>query len=122
MVSGVIEKMEQKYIPHRHSNHNATKNLTDFNHTSDIYLLDPDPQKAKLMIMIASTFCVGLFQMVLFIFHLGVLTFFLSETLIKGFILGCSIHVSVSQLKHILGLEIPTRHGLFEIPYVNNKY
>ncbi len=121
MVSELIESLDHKYIPmfDQQSSTNESQNLSSYLNFNNTFLEHKtDREHTRLMIMIACTFWVGIFQMAMFMFHLGVLASLFSETLIKGFILGCSFHVSVLQLKHLLGLEIDHHYGLFEIPHV----
>ncbi len=53
------------------------------------------------------TFMAGAFQLGLGLARLGVLTNFVSHTVVVGFTAGAAILIATSQLKHILGVTIP---------------
>lgn len=50
---------------------------------------------------------VGLFQLLMGVFRLGFLVNFLSQPVIGGYTLAAAIIIAASQLRHLLGLEIP---------------
>lgn len=52
-------------------------------------------------------------------FRLGNLAALLSEPLVNGFTTGAAIHVTISQLKDVFGIQIPRRKGAFKAVYVN---
>lgn len=49
---------------------------------------------------------------------LGSLSKILSPSLVSGFTTGAAFHVLTSQVKHMLGLSMPKRYGIFKIPLV----
>lgn len=51
----------------------------------------------------------------MFVFRLGILSFLLSECLVSGFTTGAAIHVATSQVKDLLGLELPRITGNFKL-------
>lgn len=51
-------------------------------------------------------------------FRLGSLAALLSEPLVNGFTTGAAVHVFVSQLKDLFGVQIPRHKGAFKIIYV----
>ncbi|NND07056.1 MAG: solute carrier family 26 protein [Saprospiraceae bacterium] len=57
---------------------------------------------------------VGLLQFGLGLFKLGFLVNFLSHPVISGFTSAAAIIIGISQLKHLLGLEISRGHNVFE--------
>ena len=57
------------------------------------------------------TFLAGAFQLGLGIARLGVLTNFVSHTVVVGFTAGAAILIATSQIKHALGLSIPQGLG-----------
>lgn len=54
-------------------------------------------------------------------FRLGSLSALLSEPLVNGFTTGAAVHVTVSQLKDLFGIQIPRHKGAFKIVYVSGK-
>ena len=65
----------------------------------------------NLDIAVAVTFCVGIIQTVLGIIRLGSLTVVITDVIVSSFTVGASFHVLTSQVKHILGLQLPTVSG-----------
>ncbi|XP_018335146.1 solute carrier family 26 member 6-like [Agrilus planipennis] len=63
------------------------------------------------------SFLVGFIQIIMYAFRLGILSVLLSDTLVSGFTTAAAIQVFTSQLKDILGVEIPKITGYFEIIY-----
>lgn len=55
------------------------------------------------------------FQLIMYVFRLGILSFLLSECLVSGFTTGAAIHVFTSQVKDLLGLELPRIKGYFKL-------
>lgn len=51
----------------------------------------------------------------MYVFRLGVLSFLLSECLVSGFTTGAAIHVFTSQIKDLLGLDLPRIKGYFKV-------
>jgi len=60
-------------------------------------------------------FLVGAIQFVLGIFRLGFLVNFLSHPVVSGFISAAALIIGLSQLKHLLGIDIPRSHHVHEI-------
>lgn len=63
----------------------------------------------------AVTLMVGLVQILMYVFRLGVVCTILSETLVSGFTAGAAIHVVTSQMKELLGVRIASHNGMFQI-------
>ncbi|KAM3926869.1 sulfate transporter-like [Leptodactylus fuscus] len=57
------------------------------------------------------TFMVGVYQILMGLFHLGFISMYLSEPLLSGFVTGSSLTIVTSQMKYVLGLKIPRRDG-----------
>ena len=57
------------------------------------------------------TFLAGAFQLGLGLARLGVLTNFVSHTVVVGFTAGAAILIATSQLKHVMGITIPQGEG-----------
>ena len=58
---------------------------------------------------------VGVIQFLLGIFRLGFLVNFLSHPVISGFTSAAALIIGLSQLKHLLGISIPSSHYINEI-------
>lgn len=64
---------------------------------------------------IALAFFVGLIQFLLGAFRLGFLVNFLSHPVISGFTSAAALIIGLSQLKHLLGIDIARSHHVHEI-------
>ncbi len=65
---------------------------------------------AYITLVLTLTFLVGVFQLLMGLARLGMLVNFISHSVIIGFTAGAALLIFTSQLKHVLGIEIP--HGL----------
>ncbi len=78
---------------------------------------DSDPaymqQYIELAILLA--LMVGVFQLTLGLLRLGFLVNFLSQPVISGFTSAAALIIGFSQLKHLLGIDIPRSNYLHEI-------
>ncbi|CAK9795466.1 Slc26a5 [Anthophora plagiata] len=88
------------------ANPNGTSILS--NHPVE-YLYTP------IQVATAVTLMVGIFQIIMYIFHLGIITALLSEPLVSSFTTGAAVYVLVSQIKDLLGLKIPKQKGYFKL-------
>jgi SulP family sulfate permease len=61
------------------------------------------------------TFLAGAFQLGLGMARLGILTNFVSHTVVIGFTAGAAILIITSQMKHILGIDIPRGEEFLEV-------
>lgn len=70
-------------------------------------------------VIVASSlgFLVGIMQLAMGIFQVGFVVMYLSDTLVSGFTTAAAIHILVSQLKFILGLQVPGLSGPLSIIY-----
>lgn len=59
--------------------------------------------------------------MLMSFFRLGSLAALLSEPLVNGFTTGAAVHVTVSQIKDLFGIQIPRHKGAFKIIYVSSS-
>lgn len=57
------------------------------------------------------------FQLGMGFFRLGTLAALLSDPLVNGFTTGAAVHVTVSQLKDVLGVQVPRYKGAFKIVF-----
>lgn len=71
----------------------------------------------EMYILLAITLAlfVGLIQFFLGVFRLGFLVNFLSHPVISGFTSAAALIIGLSQLKHLLGVNIPRSHHVHEI-------
>ena len=71
----------------------------------------------EMYILMAVTLAllVGAIQFLLGIFRLGFLVNFLSHPVISGFTSAAALIIGLSQLKHLLGVDIPRSHHVHEI-------
>ena len=71
----------------------------------------------ELYILLAITLAlmIGLLQFLLGVFRLGFLVNFLSHPVISGFTSAAALIIGLSQLKHLLGVNIPRSHHINEI-------
>lgn len=59
----------------------------------------------------------------MFILRLGIISSLLSESLVSGFTTGAAIYVLISQVKDLLGLQLPKRKIThFKLVYVSTLY
>lgn len=68
-----------------------------------------------IALTIALAFFVGVIQFLLGAFRLGFLVNFLSHPVISGFTSAAALIIGLSQLKHLLGVDIPRSHHVHEI-------
>ncbi len=68
-----------------------------------------------ILLAITLTLMVGLIQLLLGVFQLGFLVNFLSHPVISGFTSAAALIIGLSQLKHLLGINIPSSHHIHEI-------
>ncbi|MCB9235057.1 MAG: solute carrier family 26 protein [Bacteroidia bacterium] len=74
------------------------------------------PESAEyLQLAILLAFMVGVMQFALGAFRLGFLVNFLSRPVISGFTSAAALIIAFSQLKHLLGVEIPRSQNVLEI-------
>jgi MFS superfamily sulfate permease-like transporter len=76
---------------------------------------------ASYAITIATTlaFTVGIFQLLLCIFHLGFVTSFFSDSFISGYTTGTAVLVFTSQVPDIFGLTLKRYVGPLNVVYVS---
>ncbi|NND34969.1 MAG: solute carrier family 26 protein [Saprospiraceae bacterium] len=68
-----------------------------------------------LQLAILLALMVGLIQFLLGVFRLGFLVNFLSHPVISGFTSAAAILIGLSQVKHLLGVDLPRSHHVHEI-------
>lgn len=68
-----------------------------------------------LMLAFILAFLVGAIQLAAGVFRLGFLVNFLSHPVISGFTSAAALIIGLSQLKHLLGINLPRSHHVHEI-------
>lgn len=58
-------------------------------------------------------------QLIMGILQFGFIVVYLSDTLVSGFTTAAAVHILVSQLKFVLGLDVPGISGPLSIIYVS---
>lgn len=61
----------------------------------------------------------SLWQLAMGVLQVGFVVMYLSDTLVSGFTTAAAIHILVSQLKFVLGLEVPGISGPLSLIYVS---
>ena len=78
---------------------------------------------AYISLAISLAIMVGAIQLLLGIFRLGFLVNFLSHPVISGFTSAAALIIGLSQLKHLLGIDIPRTNHIYEIiKYAFDKF
>ncbi|KAM4022957.1 solute carrier family 26 member 6-like [Anomaloglossus baeobatrachus] len=72
---------------------------------------------ARIQVATALTLLVGIFQILLGLVQFGFVVTYLSEPLVRGYTTAAALHVTVSQLKSILGVEISQRSHPLSLIY-----
>uniref|UniRef100_A0A1B6KMM7 STAS domain-containing protein n=1 Tax=Graphocephala atropunctata TaxID=36148 RepID=A0A1B6KMM7_9HEMI len=75
------------------------------------------PVYSPMEVATCVTFMVAIYQLLMYIFRMGIMCSLLSETLVNGFTAGAAIHVFTSQIKDLLGMKISKYNGNFQIIY-----
>ncbi|XP_008288999.1 chloride anion exchanger-like [Stegastes partitus] len=84
-------------------------NITAFNG------LTTDEQ--RVLVASSVTFLAGLMQLAMGILQVGFVVMYLSDTLVSGFTTAAAIHILVSQLKFVLGMQVPGISGPLALIY-----
>ncbi|XP_068162837.1 chloride anion exchanger-like isoform X2 [Antennarius striatus] len=71
----------------------------------------------RVLVASSVTFLVGIMQLAMGVFQVGFVVMYLSETLVSGFTTAAAVHILVSQLKFVLGLEVRGITGMLSIIY-----
>ena len=121
MVANVLADLEPKYAPPVGFNRliyeeNLKNNIS--NGFEATHFLSDDREKARVLIVMANAFCVGIVQLIMFVFQLGFLTSYLSEPFVNSYLAGCAVHVFTSQMKFLFGIHLTSFVGILKIPKV----
>ncbi|XP_054911710.1 chloride anion exchanger-like isoform X1 [Poeciliopsis prolifica] len=71
----------------------------------------------RVLVASSVTFLVGIMQLAMGILQVGFVVMYLSDTLVSGFTTAAAIHILVSQLKFVLGLQVPGISGPLSLIY-----
>ena len=92
-------------------------NMNGLNGTININNNDSILRAEKIKIMTSLTLLVGLIQFIMGLTGLGFLSSFFSDAFVSSYTCGSAIHVTVSQIKSLLGVKKTTRfQGIGSIP------
>lgn len=58
-------------------------------------------------------------QLAMGVLQVGFIVVYLSDTLVSGFTTAAAVHILVSQLKFVLGLDVPGINGVLSVIYVS---
>ncbi|KAM7539654.1 hypothetical protein Aperf_G00000036533 [Anoplocephala perfoliata] len=70
----------------------------------------------RVLLASALAMTVGIIQIIMSLLRLGFLTRLLSDPMLDGFVVGSSIHVGISQLFMVFGLNLKKHIGIFNVP------
>ena len=72
-------------------------------------------------VAIVTTICgmAGIFQLACALLRVGKFAWILSDILVSGYTTAAAIHVAISQLDSLFGLDLESYSGVLVIPYVN---
>ncbi|MFV8828818.1 SulP family inorganic anion transporter [Alkalihalobacterium sp. APHAB7] len=79
-------------------------------------LADPGSSEYISLVLLLALM-VGVIQLVLGLLKLGFVTEFISHAVISGFTSAAAIVIGLSQLKHLLGINLPSTENVFELLY-----
>ena len=63
----------------------------------------------------------GLFQFICAVLRVGKFAWILSDILVSGYTTAAAIHVAISQLDSLFGLELEPYSGVLTIPYASKN-
>jgi MFS superfamily sulfate permease-like transporter len=111
LIGNTLTNLESKYVPPEdYSNQTASSGDGSSNY------LSLNREHAKVLIVMANAFWVGVIQVFMFFFQLGFVTSYLSEPLVNGFLSGLAVHVLTSQLNLFFGVHLNSYAGVLKIP------
>nr|XP_039254878.1 sulfate anion transporter 1-like isoform X1 [Styela clava] len=109
LISGVLD---QRVPASFCGDHQSILNISSSNST-DSFLNESTTvichklyQARKVEVASALAVSVGLLQVIMYLFNLGLVTVFLSDSLVSGFVSGASIHVITSQIPKLVGVTV----------------
>lgn len=118
VISLMTLKLVQTYA-HNNDPVSISSNETFNMDTTTPILVSNDYYFTPIQVVTAAAFMCGVHQILMSFLRLGSLASLLSEPLVNGFTTGAAVHVTVSQLKDLFGIQIPRHKGAFKIIYVS---
>lgn len=118
VISLMTLKLVQTYAAHNESPASNNSNKT-LNMETTTLISVADDNFTPIQVVTAAAFMCGVHQILMSFLRLGSLASLLSEPLVNGFTTGAAVHVTVSQLKDLFGIQIPRHKGAFKIIYVS---
>ncbi|XP_076481301.1 prestin isoform X3 [Bombus vancouverensis nearcticus] len=88
--------------------------ITNPNATTTLPNLLGEYSYTPMQVATAVTLMVGIFQIIMYIFRLGIISTLLSDPLVNSFTTGAAVCVLISQIKDLFGLKIPRQKGYFK--------
>ncbi|KAJ7316292.1 hypothetical protein JRQ81_002454 [Phrynocephalus forsythii] len=113
MVGEVVDRelhragYDSEWISHPMSNN--TEGPWTVNQTSQMLC---DKSCYAITVGATMTFIAGIYQVAMGFFQVGFVSVYLSDSLLSGFVTGASFTILTSQVKYLLGLDIPRSHGI----------
>uniref|UniRef100_A0A672FIV0 Solute carrier family 26 member 3 n=1 Tax=Salarias fasciatus TaxID=181472 RepID=A0A672FIV0_SALFA len=80
---------------------------------------DLNVTQQKVLVASSVTFLMGIYQLAMGLLQVGFVVVYLSDTLVSGFTTAAAVHIVVSQLKFVLGLNTGSLSGILSIIYVS---
>uniref|UniRef100_A0A8C1XBM8 Solute carrier family 26 member 5 n=1 Tax=Cyprinus carpio TaxID=7962 RepID=A0A8C1XBM8_CYPCA len=97
----------------------APDSMFAVNGTNASQVVDFEARDARRVeVVVALTTLVGIIQLVLGLLRFGFLAIYLTEPLVRGFTTAAAVHVSVSQIKYLLGVHTARFNGPLSVVYV----
>uniref|UniRef100_A0A8C2JQB1 Solute carrier family 26 member 5 n=1 Tax=Cyprinus carpio TaxID=7962 RepID=A0A8C2JQB1_CYPCA len=97
----------------------APDSMFAVNGTNASQVVDFEARDARRVeVVVALTTLVGIIQFVLGLLRFGFLAIYLTEPLVRGFTTAAAVHVSVSQIKYLLGVHTARFNGPLSVVYV----
>ncbi|PVD33879.1 hypothetical protein C0Q70_05141 [Pomacea canaliculata] len=113
LTAAVVNRMGAAYASSRPWLTNVTDPATG-NSTLPLDLV-PEYLDYKEEICMGITLITGVMMVVLGLFKLGFITYYLSDSFFAAFTSAAGLHIGVSQLPGMLGIQIPQFSGMFKI-------
>lgn len=70
-----------------------------------------DIEQQRVLVASTVSFLTGLIQLAMGVLQVGFVVMYLSDVLVSGFTTAAAVHILVSQLKFVLGLQVPNFSG-----------
>ena len=124
LISNVVEREAANFVPSTQTPMQQNDTITlDLNDTMTTTEASESTENMELMefkvgVAMAVTFTVGVIQLIMSFFKLGLLATFMSMSFIGGFMAGATIHIITSQVPFCLGIIVPRQSGIFRVPKI----